>query len=141
MEKCQKGAGAVEGDKMNFLLTNKTRNNPPLSGLFLQKIKETVIGKKYNVSLVLVGETRMLAINKKYRRKSYATNVLSFEIDPEAGEIYICPAILHKQLKKFSMTYKKLFTFIFIHGLLHLRGLDHGPEMEKLEQKFLKNFS
>lgn len=103
-------------------------------------ISQKILGKKYSLSLVFVDEKSAKKINKEYRKKTYAPNVLSFPLSEKEGEIFICPSVLKKECAKFEMTPKQYEKFLFIHGCIHLKGLDHGPEMEKLEDKFVKLF-
>jgi len=42
---------------------------------------------------------------------------------------------------KFDRPYDNFLTFLFIHGLVHLKGFNHGPKMEQMEQKFRKLFN
>jgi probable rRNA maturation factor len=126
---------------MKFSITNFTKNNSPFSELFFNKIKESILGKKYELSLVFVGDTRAQKLNKQYRNKTYIPNVLSFPVDETSGEIFINLRQLKKETEKFKMSHKELTKFMFIHGCLHLAGHNHGEEMEKLEQKFLKKFN
>jgi rRNA maturation RNase YbeY len=123
-----------------FSLTNLTKSNSPVSELLFKKIKEKILGKKYELSLVFIGDKRAINLNKKYRNKTYNPNVLSFPVDEQSGEIFINLRQLEKETKKFEMNHGELTKFMFIHGCLHLKKHDHGPEMEKLEEKFLKLF-
>lgn len=116
--------------------TTKTYPKHPYS-----KIKEDVLGNKYELSLVFIGEKRARELNKKYRKKSYVPNVLSFPIEKNIGEIYICPTAARAQAKKFDMTQNGYICFLFIHGLYHLKGYDHSDEMEKLEQKAFRKYN
>jgi probable rRNA maturation factor len=121
-----------------FSLTNKTKSSSPISELFFNKIKEEILGKRYELSLVYIGDYKAKKLNMKYRNKTYIPNVLSFPVDQNIGEIYINLNQLRKETKKFNMNYKTLTKYMFIHGCLHLKGLEHGEKMEKLEQKYLK---
>jgi len=123
-----------------FSITNFTKNNSPISELFFTKIKESILGKKYELSLVFAGDARAKSLNIKYRNKTYIPNFLSFPVDETSGEIFMNLGQLKKETKKFQMNYKELTKFMFIHSCLHLAGYDHGDEMEKLEQKYLKKF-
>lgn len=126
---------------MMFAITNLTKSNSPVSELLFSEIKNSVLGKKYELSLVFIGDTRAKKLNQIHRQKDYIPNVLSFPIDEQTGEIFINLKQLKKETSKFEMNHKTLTKFMFIHGCLHLKGLEHGPEMEKLEQKFLKKFN
>ena len=106
-----------------------------------KKIKEEIIGKKYQLSLSFVGTTRAQKFNKTYRKKDYVPNVLSFPLDEVNGEIIICPKISYPEAKDFNLTKKGYIAFLFIHGLLHLKGYDHGDTMESLERRYVKKFN
>jgi len=121
-----------------FSITNFTKSKSPVSELLFIKIKERILGKKYELSLVFVGDKRAASLNKKYRNKNYVPNVLSFPIDEKSGEIFINLNQLKKEKEKFKMNFTEITKFMFIHSCLHLKGYGHGSEMEKIEQKFFK---
>ena len=106
-----------------------------------EEIKRKILGAKYELSLAFVGSKRASKLNKDYRNKSYSPNVLSFPLDETNGEIVICPVVSDKEAKKFDLTPKGYIAFLYIHGLLHLKGHDHGDTMDKQEQKYLKMFN
>ena len=103
-------------------------------------IKNDILGKKYDLSIALVTEKKSRELNKRYRKKDKATNVLSFALRKDAGELILCPAVIKKETKKFDRTYSKLLGFLVIHGMLHLKGMEHGEKMEKLEQKLEEKY-
>ena len=100
----------------------------------------SILGKRYELSLVFVGKTRAATLNQQYRQKSYSPNVLSFPLDERTGEIFICPQVAASEAAKFDLSPKGYVAFLFIHGCLHLKGLDHGDTMDKHEQKWIKHF-
>lgn len=105
------------------------------------EVKNKILGKTYELSLMFVGQTRAIALNQAYRQKSYAPNVLSFPLDEKTGEIFICPKVADKEAHKFSLSKDGYIAYLFIHGCLHLKGHDHGDTMDTLERKFLKAFN
>ena len=87
------------------------------------------------VDVTIVGKTKMQALNKRWRGFNKPTDVLSFAWSEDLtyrgdslGEIYLCPAVLKPQAKRFKVTYKEEFTRLLIHGLLHLVGYDHDSD-------------
>jgi len=106
-----------------------------------REIKEAILGKKYELSLVFIGQKRAATINKTYRNKLYSPNVLSFPLSDTTGEICICPIVAKKEAHAFGLSTKGYVAFLFIHGCLHLKGLDHGDTMDAQEKKYLKKFS
>jgi len=103
-------------------------------------IKEAILGKRYELSLVFIGKTRAATLNQTYRHKTYSPNVLSFPLDNKTGEIFICPQVAAAEAAKFGLSPKNYVAFLFIHGCLHLKGHEHGDTMDRLEQKYLKQF-
>lgn len=106
-----------------------------------EEIKNKILGKKYELSLMFVGKARAAALNISYRKKTYTPNVLSFPLDEQTGEIFICPKVADKEAHKFDLSKEGYVAFLFIHGCLHLKGYDHGDTMDTLERKFLKAFN
>ncbi len=122
----------------HFSLASKTQNVPRHP---YEAIKDTVLGKKYDVSLAFVGPKEAQTLNIQYRKKDYIPNVLSFPLLPGTGEVYICLSVAKKEYKKFGMTYEGYVGYLFIHALLHLKGYDHGEDMEKAEKKYCKLYT
>lgn len=110
-------------------------NKPPF-----ERIKEHTLGKRYDLSLVLCGDTKARRLNQTYRNKSYNPNVLSFPIDTSSGEIYINVRQAEREAKKYGHTFKKHLSYLLIHGMLHLKGMAHGSRMEHEENAILSHF-
>lgn len=101
------------------------------------KLKEKILGKKYELSVALAGEKLMKKLHTDYLKKDGATTVLSFSLSKDFGEIFLCPSFIKKEAKKYGLKYNYYLKKLFIHGLLHLKGESHGKKMETEEQKFL----
>ncbi len=103
----------------------------------LRKLKDDILGKQYSLSIAYVSEEKSREINKKYRKKDKATNVLSFSLRKDKGELVLCRALIKKEAENFNKTFPEFLNFLVIHGMLHLKGFKHGKKMEKLEKKYL----
>ncbi len=119
---------------MNFITASSAKKFPRLP---YEEIKDTVLGKNYSLSLIFIGEKRARNLNTEFRKATYVPNVLSFPLTKNAGEIYITPRVAHTESKKFNMTPNGYIGFLFIHGLLHLKGYPHGATMDRLEKKYV----
>lgn len=77
------------------------------------------------------------ALNKMYRGRDYATDVLSFSDDAEGslGELAICPDVVKKQAKEHGLSFDEELGYMILHGILHLLGFDH--EISKREEKVM----
>ncbi len=120
-----------------FTLASTVRTYPAWQ---YETIKNTVLGKSYQLSLAFIGEVRAQKLNITTRQKDYVPNVLSFPLDGTTGEIYICPEVARRQAKDFSLSVDGYIAYLFIHGCVHLKGYDHGATMDKLEQKYMRQF-
>ena len=120
-------------------ISNTTRSPYPKT-IPYEKITDRVMGRKYELSLVFCGEHLMRRLNRESRGKDYATNILSFPLSDNAGEIFICPAVCRKQHKDFDRSLSNFVGFLFVHGLVHLKGHDHGATMDRQEAKFRNEF-
>jgi rRNA maturation RNase YbeY len=101
---------------------------------------------RYLLSLAFVNKGEIKKLNKKFRKKDQATDVLSFELKQgnSLGEIVICPEIVKENAKKDKIPVKKEMIKVFIHGILHLCGYDHKKskaEAKKMEEKEIKYLS
>ncbi len=124
---------------MKLNLENTIKNPPKFE--LAQKIKDEIIGKEYNLTVILIGKKRALTLNKKYRQKDYIPNILTFPLTKTDGEIFICPEVAKSEAPGFGMSFENYLSFLLIHGLLHLKGLQHGDTMEELENKYAEKFS
>ncbi|MBI2630891.1 rRNA maturation RNase YbeY [Candidatus Nomurabacteria bacterium] len=106
------------------------------------KIKNDILGKDYSLSMAYVSEKKSRELNKKWRGKDRATNVLSFALSKNLGELILCKAVIKKEAKekKYDRNFQNLLGFLVIHGMLHLKGLEHGKKMEQLEKLYCKKF-
>jgi probable rRNA maturation factor len=96
-------------------------------------------GGQITVRLVDADEGREL--NRAYRGKDYATNVLSFPYEQEpvvCGDLVICPAVVEREAGEQNKTCEAHYAHLVVHGLLHLQGYDHetgNKEAQQMEDK------
>jgi len=121
-----------------FSISNRTKGKLPRLPFVL--IKNKVLGKKYTLSVVFCGKTLSQKLNRIYRGKNKPTNVLSFPLGKTSGEIVIDLKTARIEAPKFGESFQSFVGYLFIHGLLHLKGLPHGRTMETKEQKIRKMF-
>jgi probable rRNA maturation factor len=124
-------------EEKNLTIIRKTGDIPEAPYLAM---KEKILGKKYDLTIVFCSPKESQERNNTYREKDYPTNILSFPLSDTEGEIYICLSIVRRDAKKFEMSYAKFLHLLLPHGMLHLKGMDHGSTMEKLEETYLKQF-
>ncbi len=89
-------------------------------------------------------------LNRTYRHKDYATNVLSFPAEvpeglldiPLLGDLVICVPVVEREAREQNKALEAHWAHLVIHGCLHLLGYDHiddeeAEEMEGLERQLL----
>jgi probable rRNA maturation factor len=106
----------------------------------IESIKKDILGKKYSFSVGLVDEKKSQELNKKYRKYDKPTNVLSFSLRKDMGELVLCEKVIKKEAKLLDKKNDDWFIFLVIHGMLHLKGMTHGSIMERSEDKYGKKY-
>lgn len=117
------------------------KKNPNLKGV-----------KEVTITLTLCGKAKIKKLNKEYRDKDYATDVLSFPVyenlrpdkkskekalpQLELGDLVICKDVAKTQAKEFGITYVQEVIHLASHGFLHLLGFDH--EISVREEKIMQ---
>lgn len=123
----------------NIEIKNMTKGKLP--SLPFANIKKEILGDEFELSLVFIGNTRSKTLNNKYRNKNKPTNILSFPLSETSGEIFIAPKVARKEAPDFDLNFDQFIARLLIHGLLHLKGMQHSSKMESKEAEFMKKFS
>jgi rRNA maturation RNase YbeY len=128
-----------KGDKSdNFAITRLVKDRVPSLPFLL--FKNAVLGEKYELSIVIVGDKLSTELNTKYRSKTYIPNVLSFPIDKLHGEIFLNIAQARREYKNHHMKLSDFTALLVVHSMFHLKGMQHGSNMERREKRVLKMF-
>lgn len=122
-------------------ISSTLKNNAPKNALFFRNALETVLGDKYELSLVFIGNRLSRKLNKKHRGIDKPTDILSFPLEKNLGEVFINVPYSDKKRREFDRNLDNFIRFIFIHGLFHLKGYEHGSRMEREEEKIRKKLN
>jgi probable rRNA maturation factor len=95
------------------------------------------------VVIAMISDREMRRINKQFRRKDYATDVLSFPsmLPGSLGEMAIATGVCRRQAREAGHTEAVEARILALHGLLHLLGYDHETdegEMLRAEERLRK---
>ncbi|QDY86879.1 rRNA maturation RNase YbeY [Mycoplasma anserisalpingitidis] len=111
--------------------------------IILNLAKYFNIEKHINVDLTIVNNEEIQKLNKEYRGKDYATDILSFDFGNDGlydtlpfvhlGELVVSYEKVIAQANEFNHSVKREFCYLFTHGLVHLMGYDHEEENERIE--------
>ena len=103
---------------------------------------------KKELTIVFVDKQEAQKMNKHFRFKNYATDVLSFSGDwGSLGELVICPQVIQKQAVEHQLSFRDEAAYMVLHGILHLLGFDHeiggdaAREMYELQDRIFENIS
>ena len=138
---------------MTVIITNE-QDKIEISADWEQKINEVAaiclreeqIPQEAEVDLLFVDNEAIREMNREYRDKDSATDVLSFpmyeadeEIDEEEeilfGDIVISLERAQEQCQEYGHSLEREVMYLLVHGLLHLAGYDHMEEEEKKEMR------
>ena len=117
---------------------------------FGEEALKSIGAKKPNVTIVFVGDNAIRELNRRFRGKDYATDVLSFPSAAEPferenrshlGEVVISVQRATAQAQSNRLNFENEVKQLILHGLLHLCGYDHetdNSEMNRLELRLRK---
>ena len=93
-----------------------------------------------DVTLRFVARREGQRLNREFRGKDYATNVLSFPYAghaPLAGDVVICAPVVAAEAREQGKVIQAHYAHLVIHGLLHLQGLDHerAADAKRMESR------
>jgi len=129
------------------------RAGVPSTASFRQWVEAALRGarrrKPAEVAIRIVDAEEGLALNRDYRGKAYATNVLSFPAElppgvdlPLIGDLAICAPVVAREAAEQGKKPRDHWAHLTVHGTLHLLGYDHiedgeAEAMESLEASIL----
>ncbi len=133
---------------MQLVIVNESKH--PVPRQFVQKWtadlskelqKRKVLKKAHlqqELTLVFLDKKPAQKLNKEFRGKDYATDVLSFDsMEPSSfGELILCPEVLKRQAKEHGLTYREELGYMLLHGILHLLGYDHETGEKDAKKMF-----
>ena len=102
------------------------------------------LARDAQVTVRFVAEAEGRRLNRAFRSKDYATNVLTFvySAKPLAGDVVICAPIVAREAREQGKALEAHHAHLVVHGLLHLQGYDHerdadAARMEGRERRIL----
>lgn len=115
------------------------------SDRLLRKWAAQALPADAQVTVRFVAEAEGRRLNREWRGRDYATNVLSFPYarKPLAGDLVICAPVVAREAKAQGKSTQSHYAHLLIHGCLHLMGMDHERDgdaaaMERKERRILR---
>jgi len=93
------------------------------------------VDAEITVRIVDAEEGRKL--NREYRQKDYATNVLTFDYQQEPSvmaDLVLCAPVVEREAQEQNKTLEEHYAHLLVHGTLHAQGWDHETSEEDAEE-------
>jgi len=85
------------------------------------------------ITVRIVGAEEAQALNRAYRAKDYATNVLTFDYAREpvvVADLVLCAPVLRREARETGVALEAHYAHLLVHGALHAQGYDHEVDAE-----------
>ena len=99
----------------------------------LRRYARAACERDARVTLRIVGGREGRALNRRFRGRDRATNVLTFVYDEGAslaGDIVLCAPVVAREARAQRKSLPAHYAHLVIHGMLHLQGFDHETEID-----------
>ncbi len=112
----------------------------------IRRWARAALGRSGDITVRIVGEAEARILNRRYRGRDQATNVLAFPYASSHravhGDIVLCAPVIAREALAQGKTLEAHFAHLTVHGLLHLQGHEHAgrreaARMESLEKRLL----
>jgi probable rRNA maturation factor len=99
---------------------------------------KTVDRDDFTLTFIFLDPDAARNLNKQFRKKNYATNVLTFNLDEATADIVICMDVVKKEAKDQRKLLQTHLAHMVIHGTLHAAGYDHEIKSEALAMESIE---
>jgi probable rRNA maturation factor len=114
---------------VNYRITGKKEIRTCVNDILTDHFK-----KVGNINIILTCDKYLLEINKKYLRRNYLTDIITFDFSEEeiiSGDLYISIERIRENAGLFKVSSKIELFKVIIHGILHLAGYSDKTKMKK----------
>jgi probable rRNA maturation factor len=109
------------------------------SDALLRRWARAALRRDATVTIRFVAAAEGQRLNREFRGKDSATNVLTFvyDDDPLAGDVVLCAQVVSREAREQGKAVRNHYAHLIVHGLLHLQGFDHeaGGDAERMERE------
>lgn len=140
----------MNNDHIVVIVDTQERQDVSVMHPLLQRAVITVLQQheieRCEVSVVLTSNEEIQQLNARFRQQDEPTDVLSFPMDGDAaasdehtglllGDVVISVEKAFEQADEYGHSPQREFTFLAVHGVLHLLGYDHDTEEERVNMR------
>lgn len=90
------------------------------------------------ITVRIVGAEEGQALNRAYRAKDYATNVLTFDYAREpvvSADLVLCAPVVAREAAELGVALRAHYAHLLVHGTLHAQGFDHEDDADAREME------
>jgi probable rRNA maturation factor len=122
----------VSGPRPGITIQRATRAAHVPTDRSIRAWARAALARAAAVTVRFVGEREGRALNREFRGRDYATNVLTFVygVKPLAGDLVICAPVVAREARAQGKDLRAHYAHLLVHGLLHLQGHDHEQSVE-----------
>jgi probable rRNA maturation factor len=118
------------------------RHKAALPRAFVNRCIRHALAHDAEMTVRIVDAEEGQALNRSYRNKDYATNVLTFDYAQAPrvmADLVLCAPVVAREAKEQGKTLQAHYAHLLVHGALHAQGYDHETsEAESLEMETLE---
>jgi probable rRNA maturation factor len=134
------------GPKLALTVQYATRARSVPTAAELRRWIRAALAGDADITVRLTGIREARALNRTYRNRDYATNVLTFVLNdapPYAGDLVLCAPVVAREARAQGKRLRAHYAHLTVHGVLHLQGYAHertrdAVQMEALEKRILE---
>ena len=118
---------SLQFDRSAFAKAHRTL----LSRSFVRRCLRAALQMPAEITVRVVGAEAARTLNREYRQKDYATNVLTFDYShaPEVhADLVMCADVIQAEALALGISLSAHYAHLLVHGALHAQGLDHEEE-------------
>lgn len=138
-------ARPTHGPRLTLSVQHGTAASNLPSRFQLRKWARAALEHDAKIAVRVVGQSEGRMLNRNYRHKDYATNVLTFvfrETPPFEGDLALCAPVITREAREQGISVAAHYAHLVVHGVLHLQGYDHKKKadaqvMEKRESRIV----
>ena len=118
-------------------VTDAARHRAALPRAFVNRCLRSALAHDAEMTVRIVDAEEGQALNRSYRKKDYATNVLTFDYTRQplvAADLVLCGPVVAHEARAQGKTLEAHYAHLLVHGTLHAQGWDHETGEEDAEE-------
>jgi probable rRNA maturation factor len=119
--------------KLTLAVQNASASGAVPARSALRTWAQAALERDAAVTLRIVDEAEARRLNREFRDRNYATNVLTFayeDDEPLSGDVVLCAPVIEGEARNQGKTPQAHYAHLVVHGVLHLQGYAHEHDAD-----------